>query len=135
MDKNNLLSSSAYLLFYRRRSAQPLGGDLYNKIEQHAEQRVLKHQQATASLNLLSQRDSSVPLASAPSSASDDSNETRQEPPLYVPFSGPGRQLGHGGVQRVPASNPFDGATNTTWTLPAADADDSDEEWHENADT
>ncbi|ORY81420.1 hypothetical protein BCR37DRAFT_380322 [Protomyces lactucae-debilis] len=153
MDANNLVSSSAYLLFYRRRADKPLGGELYSKIEQHAEQRLVKQQSATASLNLIRQRDSSVPLASAPSSLSDSSNEARLEPLLHVPFSGPGRQLGgtYGDV-KAPlaqvASNPFgtstwgSGLANNSWTLQAASDDSSerpnsatgsDKEWNEDS--
>ncbi|CCG84373.1 protein of unknown function [Taphrina deformans PYCC 5710] len=125
MDSENLISSSAYLLFYRRRSSRPLGADLQDRLSQYVDrQQASKPEGSDTSLedDVVPRQSSTAPyhsedsLSSPTTSASADTKAT-----AYVPFIGPGHQLGGvlGDAYRAsPApSNPFGGGT---WGLHAA---------------
>lgn len=119
MDSENLISSSAYLLFYRKRSTRPLGGDLREKINDFVTgEDAVSLEQTDRSMSGNRGRDTSIPpyhsVASDSSPATSSSGEAR--PDNYVPFIGPGRPLGgmlDDDYRPTPAaSNPF---STSTW--------------------
>lgn len=119
IDSENLVSSSAYLLFYRRRSASPLGHDLSRKIAAHLESRKLEEGKEDLSIKqgLTISREVSVPPYQSDSSGGSPTTSSSGEPKPapYVPFLGPGHQLGSAMSESFRASpapsNPFSGST------------------------
>lgn len=123
MDSDNVISSSAYLLFYRRRSNKPLGGDLAERIQAYS---VQTHVRSHSSQSPVSDggpltREISLPpydsIASNSSPALSTSSEVNHKPDAHVPFASNGRPLGgmqHDDYPSVQApSNPF--ATGSSW--------------------
>lgn len=119
MDSENLISSSAYLLFYRKRSNRTLGGHLGERVNKFVkEQDDTTSEHLDRSLPSIRHRDTSIPpyhsVASDSSPATSSSGEARPE--NYIPFIGPGRPLGgmlDDDYRPSPAaSNPF---STSTW--------------------
>ena len=119
MDPENLVSSSAYLLFYRRRSSKPLGADLQSKLSQYIESRQISRSGASDTSDeddLVQRQSASVPFQSEDSASSPATSASADsKAAAYVPFIGPGHQLGGivgDGYRASPApSNPFSGGT------------------------
>lgn len=132
MDAEALVSSSAYLLFYRRRSEQPLGGALQERVQaawteeaggarsgaSHAPPSAVVGPQVSFALMNRERSESAGPAGSPGSSPTTSVNNLAFEPSLRIePF---GRALGgpggyttgaasgtSGTIYPPPASNPF----------------------------
>lgn len=122
MDSESVISRSAYLLFYRRRSSKALGGDLSERIQAYTYQHA---HEIMAEPLLVDEEDPPVHEISLPPYSLDTPNSsppssTASEPSMperYVPFTSTGRKLG--GIQDGDSpvisapSNPF--ASGSTW--------------------
>lgn len=121
MDAESVVSSSAYLLFYRRRSHRPLGGDLSERIKAYAELqdlslgRSLLDEDPPVDDIILPSYSANSPGSSPPTSPEIDTVSKSEK---FVPFARTGRALGGLQDSGYPpvraASNPF--STGSSWT-------------------
>ena len=110
METNNIISSSAYLLFYRRRTRTTSCRELAAKIETYV------NEQAAILERQSEERSMSVPLLVSPPLDASSGTSSSDEIKEYVPFIGPGRPLGGMGDGYLkngnPISNPFIGGAS-----------------------